>query len=160
MDIERLDPKVVFSLGYLDLECFRRHQLTDNSDLYSFGVVLLEFLCAREKLNLVFPREQFNIEEWEMHWQKKGKLEENIDPHLVGTFNPGSLKMLRETTKKFLEDMGFDRASIGDVLWNLEYEFQLQDISMHNDLDDNSKNHIANVPLHYTNPEPFVTSSV
>ena len=126
MDIQRLDPKVVLALGYLDLEYFRRQQLIDKSNVYSFGVVLLDFLCAREKLNLVFSREQFNIEEWEMHWQKKGKLEKIIDPHLVATMNPVSLKMFRETTEKFLEDMGFDRPSMGDVLWNLECAFQLR----------------------------------
>ena len=74
MDIQRLDPKVVLVLRYLDLEYFKRQQLTDKSDVYSFGVVLLEFLCARENLNLVFPGEKFNIEEWEIHWKKKGKL--------------------------------------------------------------------------------------
>ena len=90
--------------------------------MYSFGVVLLEFLCAREA-----------------HWKKKGKLEKVIDPHLVGTINPGSLKMFRETTEKFLEEIGFGRPSMGDVLWNLEYAFQLQKISMQNYLDENSK---------------------
>ena len=72
--------------------------MTKKYDVYSFGVVLLEFLCARETLNLVTPKEQFNIEEWEMHWQKNGKLEKIVDPHLVGTINFGSHKMSRETT--------------------------------------------------------------
>ena len=111
--------------------------------MYSFGVVLLGFLCARE-----------------MHWQKKNKLEKIIYPHLVGTINLGSMKMFRETTEKFLEEMGFDRPSTGDVLWNLEYSFQLQNISMQNDLDENSTNHIADVPLCYPDPEPFGSSSV
>ena len=48
MDIQRLDPKVVLALGYLDLEYFKRQQLTEKYDVYYFGVVLLEFLCARE----------------------------------------------------------------------------------------------------------------
>ena len=93
--------------------------------MYSFGVVLLEFLCARETLNLVLPREQFNIPEGEMNWQKKGKLEKIIDPHVVGTINPGSLKMFRETTEKFLEEMGFDKPSMGYFLCNMEYSFQI-----------------------------------
>ena len=123
--------------------------------MYSFGVVLLEFLCARETLNLVIPKEKFNIEEWEMHWQKKGKLKKIIDPHLVGTINSGSLKIFRETIENLLEEMGFDRPSMGDVLWNLEYAFKLQEISMQNDLDENSTNHIADVPLRYPEPKPF-----
>ena len=148
------------ALGYLDLKNFIRQQLTNKYDVYSFGVVLLEFLCARETLNLVFPREEFNIEEWEMHWQKKGKIEKIIDPHLVGTINSSSLKMFRETTENFLEEMGFDKPSMGDVLWNMEYAFQLQKISMQNDLDENSTNHIVDVPLRYPDPKPFGSSSV
>ena len=160
MFIQRMDPKVVFTLGYLHLEYFRRKQLTKKYYVYSFGVVLLEFLCARETLNLVFPREKFNIEEWEMHWKKKGKLEKIIDPHLVATINPRSLKLFRETNEKFMEEMGFDEPSMGDVLWNMEYAFQLQEISMQNDLDENSKNHISDVTLHYPDPKPCGTSSV
>ena len=49
---------------------------------------------------------------------------------------------------------------MGDVLWNLEYEFELQEISMKKDLDDNSTNHIVDVPLSYPDPEPFGPSSV
>ena len=68
--------------------------------------------------------------------------------------------MFRETTEKFLEEMGFNKPSMGDVIWNLEYEFQLQEISMKNNLDENSTNHIADVPLRYPDPEPFGPSSV
>ena len=67
MDIQRLDSKVFLALGYLDHKYLKRQQLTEKSNVYSFGVVLLEFLCARETLNLVIPKEKFNIEEWEMH---------------------------------------------------------------------------------------------
>ena len=147
-------------LGHLHPEYFRRQQLRDKYDVYSFGVVVLEVWCGRETLNLVFPREKFNIGEWEMRWQKKGKLEKIIDPHLVGTFNSGSLKMFRETSEKLLEEMGFERPSIVDVLWNLEYAFQLQEISMQNYLDENSTNHIADVPLRYPDPETFGSSLV
>ena len=91
--------------------------------MYSFGVVLLEVLCARSTLNPALPREQFNIAEWEMHWQKNGMLEKIIDPHLVGTINPGSLKKIGETAEKCLEEKGIDMLAMGDVLWNLEYAF-------------------------------------
>ena len=42
--------------GYLEPEYFRRKQLTKKSNVYSFGVVLIEVLCARPTINPSLPR--------------------------------------------------------------------------------------------------------
>ncbi|XP_028807559.1 receptor-like protein kinase THESEUS 1 [Neltuma alba] len=157
LDQTHVSTAVKGSFGYLDPEYFRRQQLTEKSDVYSFGVVLMEVLCTRPALNPVLPREQVNIAEWAMTWQKKGMLDQIMDQNLVGKVSPASLKKFGETAEKCLAEHGVDRPSMGDVLWNLEYALQLQETSSAlTEPEDNSTNHITGIQL--TTLEPFDNS--
>uniref|UniRef100_M1ACZ5 Pto-like serine/threonine kinase n=1 Tax=Solanum tuberosum TaxID=4113 RepID=M1ACZ5_SOLTU len=67
------------------------------------------------------------LTEWAVESQKKGQLEQIVDPNLLVKIRPESLRKFGETTVKCLAGSGLDRPSMSDVLWNLEYALHLQE---------------------------------
>ncbi|XP_015945710.1 probable receptor-like protein kinase At5g61350 [Arachis duranensis] len=122
------------SFGYLDPEYFRKLKLTQKSDVYSFGVVLLEALCGRPVIwTCPNSTQQVSLVDWVMERCKRGMVHEVVDPSILESINPKSLKMFVGAAKRCLEDHGADRPSIGDVLWHLECALQLQEGASHVD---------------------------
>lgn len=81
------------TLGYLDPEYYRNYQLTDKSDVYSYGVVLLELLTSKKAID--FSREPDHVNLAVYVWQlvDKGAVMEAVDRQLLG--NPPSVVVIR-----------------------------------------------------------------
>nr|GEZ08477.1 putative serine/threonine/dual specificity protein kinase, catalytic domain-containing protein [Tanacetum cinerariifolium] len=72
------------TFGYMDVEYLSTHRPTRKSDVYAFGVVLLETLCGRLALNFTMDEQQHSLTGWAKHYIKKGKISQIIDPCLRG----------------------------------------------------------------------------
>lgn len=115
------------SFGYLDPEYYRLQRLTEKSDVYSFGVVLFEVVCARAVINPSLPKDQINLAEWALCWQKKNSLETITDPCLKGQYCLESFEKFADIAEKCLEEEGRSRPTMGEVLWQLESVLQIQE---------------------------------
>ncbi|XP_008239049.1 PREDICTED: probable receptor-like protein kinase At5g24010 [Prunus mume] len=131
LDETHVSTNVKGTFGYLDPEYIMSQQLTEKSDVYSFGVVLLEVLCARPAIDTMLPRDEMNLAEWGMLCKKKGLLEQIVDSSIKNQIDPSSFRNFSETAEKCLQEDANDRPTMGDVLWDLEYAFQLQQTAKH-----------------------------
>ncbi|KAM7501959.1 hypothetical protein LguiB_000863 [Lonicera macranthoides] len=115
------------TFGYLDPEYCRTLHLRKKSDVYSFGVVMFEVLCARKVIIPSLPTEMANLPRWALQWQGMGRIEQIIDPYLVGKIRPLSLETFAETAARCLADIGVHRPPMGEIISNLERALELQD---------------------------------
>ncbi|GJU65410.1 serine/threonine/dual specificity protein kinase, catalytic domain-containing protein [Tanacetum coccineum] len=72
------------TFSYMDAEYFSTHRVTRKSDVYAFGVVLLETLCGWPAFDLTLDEQQHSLAGWAKHCIKEGKISQIIDPCLRG----------------------------------------------------------------------------
>ncbi|XP_057514374.1 receptor-like protein kinase FERONIA [Actinidia eriantha] len=107
--------------GYLDPEYFYTHHLTTKSDVYAFGVVLLEVLCGRPPVDVKLEEEQISLVLWAQHCIKKGKHERIMDPFLIGQMSPQCLKLFVEVANHCLHTSSKARPTMAEVVGRLEF---------------------------------------
>ncbi|KAL7232176.1 hypothetical protein ACSBR2_010238 [Camellia fascicularis] len=120
------------SFRYMDPEYYQRQQLTKKSDMYSFGVVLLEVLCGRPAIVTGLEKEQVSLAEWGWKCWREGTVDQIVDPHLTSQIVPDYVKKFGEIFESCLRDTGIKRPTTGDMIWRLEFALQLQEIAERN----------------------------
>ncbi|XP_024004064.1 probable leucine-rich repeat receptor-like protein kinase At2g28990, partial [Eutrema salsugineum] len=74
--------------GYLDPEYYQTNWLTEKSDIYSFGIVLLEIITNRPIIEQ--SREKPHIVEWVECKIRKGEIGNIVDPNIHRDYDIGS----------------------------------------------------------------------
>ncbi|KAL9329210.1 hypothetical protein ACSQ67_004213 [Phaseolus vulgaris] len=80
--------------GYIAPEYFTSGKATKESDIYSFGVVLLEITSGRKSVELEAEEGQITLVEWVWKLYGLGRLLEAADPKLCGEFDEKQMKRL------------------------------------------------------------------
>ncbi|KAK7307033.1 hypothetical protein VNO77_39733 [Canavalia gladiata] len=114
------------SIGYLDPEYYQCCKLTEKSDLYSLGVVLLEVLSAKPALSPCEDDEYVNLAEWAMLRFQNGYIEQIVDPNLEASIAKECFELYLGVAMKCVAECGVERPSIGEVLQDLVLALYLQ----------------------------------
>ncbi|XP_024018147.1 LOW QUALITY PROTEIN: receptor-like protein kinase FERONIA [Morus notabilis] len=115
------------TFGYMDPEYAQSRQLTDKSDVYSFGVVLFEVLCARKPVDIKLEEDQRNLAQWARKSIKEGRIQNIIDPYLIGKIAPECFKKFVEVAERCVRDYWSQRPTMHEVMENLEFVLELQE---------------------------------
>ncbi|KAL7587590.1 hypothetical protein Lser_V15G36638 [Lactuca serriola] len=113
------------TFGYIDSEYYTTRRLTRKSDVYAFGVVLLEVLCGRPALDFTLGEEQHSLAVWAKDCIKEGKIDRIIDPCLRGKITANCLKEFGRIASECILTRSKDRPTMTKVVARLEFVLAL-----------------------------------
>ncbi|GKV21904.1 hypothetical protein SLEP1_g31833 [Rubroshorea leprosula] len=113
--------RVMGTYGYAAPEYIATGHLYVKSDVYGFGVVLLEIMTGLRALDTRRPNGQQNLVDWHKpSLSHKRKLKSIMDPRIEGQYSPKAAWQSAELTLKCLEPDPRKRPSMKEVVEALE----------------------------------------
>ncbi|PWA97932.1 Concanavalin A-like lectin/glucanase, subgroup [Artemisia annua] len=117
------------TFGYLDPDYFYTGRLTRKSDVYAFGVVLLEVLCRKRAVDRSLDEDQWNLARWVQESSKERNLTRIIDTDIRSQISPKCLKEFVRIADRCLHSNPKERPTMAEVVVSLESLVLLQEKS-------------------------------
>ncbi|XP_076950447.1 receptor like protein kinase S.2-like [Bidens hawaiensis] len=112
------------TIGYMDPNYFYTGRLTRKSDVFAFGVVLLEVLSGRPALDESL---EVGLAIWAQDLIKKGKLDQIISPSLRDHISKSSLKEFSGIAVRCLLSHPKQRPTMSEVVGSLDRALSFQE---------------------------------
>ncbi|XP_008443748.2 probable serine/threonine-protein kinase PBL26 [Cucumis melo] len=121
-DKSPLPSRVMGTYGYSAPEYTRGGQLTSKSDIYSFGVVMLELITGRKAIDTTKPNNEQNLVTWAQPFFRDPKRFPDLaDPLLGRLFPEKDLNQAVAVAAMCLQEEAEVRPLIGDVMTALSF---------------------------------------
>ncbi|WOL14612.1 hypothetical protein Cni_G23392 [Canna indica] len=128
--------RVVGTPGYLDPEYYVKNQLSEKSDVFSFGVVLLELITGQPPI--LNDSEKSHIVQWACDRLAEGKIEEIVDVTLGGTYDVNSAWKMAYVALNCAMQSSSKRPTMIEVVIQLKEMLALQGARGRTQCDDTS----------------------
>ncbi|XP_023737117.1 receptor-like protein kinase FERONIA [Lactuca sativa] len=115
------------TFGYLDPNYFTTGRLTRKSDVYAFGVILLEVLCRKRAVDRSLDEEQWGLVAWAQSSIKEGNLKSIIDCDIRGEISTKCLKEFVRIVERCLLSNPKQRPTMAEVVVSLDSLMTLQE---------------------------------
>lgn len=106
------------TMGYLDPEYETPSDLSTKTDVFSFGILLLEMISGRNAIDLAY--EPPSILDWALPLIKQGKINEILDKKIPLPGNTKPLKLMINLAIKCVRTSRYRRPSMFDVVEELK----------------------------------------
>ncbi|KAG6530382.1 hypothetical protein ZIOFF_012612 [Zingiber officinale] len=121
-DVTRLE--MVGTPGYIDPEFHTTYQLTEKSDIYSFGVVLLELITGQRAIQS--GRSKVHIVQYMASYIAVGNIDAVVDKRFRRSFSSNSIRNVTDLAMQCTADTSADRPTIVDVVNQLKVCIELE----------------------------------
>ncbi|KAK7843348.1 putative leucine-rich repeat receptor-like protein kinase [Quercus suber] len=121
---DHITTQVKGTMGYLDPEYYMTQQLTEKSDVYSYGVVMLELVTAR----MPIERGKYIVRVVQMAMDKTKvlyNLHDILDPAISLQTSLKGLEKFVDLAMRCVEDSGANRPAMSDVVKEIENIMQI-----------------------------------
>lgn len=116
--------RVVGTFGYMAPEYASSGRLTDKSDVFSFGVVLLELITGRKPVDASQPLGDESLVEWARpllsHALETQEFDELVDPRLGNNYVPSEMLRMIEAAASCIRHLAVKRPLMGQIVRALD----------------------------------------
>ncbi|XP_022765893.1 cold-responsive protein kinase 1-like [Durio zibethinus] len=119
---DTLQTKILGTLGYLAPEYAENGFVSVRTDVYAFGIILLQLISGRKVIDLKSKGKHLSLRQWAEPLIEKLALHELIDPRIRDTYDTYQLYLMAKTAYLCVQESPEMRPSMGEVLRLLEGE--------------------------------------